>query len=175
MVNMPSRRPGLTTTTLAALCAALCTYMPAQATPGTQFPPLASAGLTGGALPDTAGKVVLVDFWASWCAPCKASFPSYSRLQADYAARGLVIVAVSVDEDPALYAAFVAKYKPAFATLNDAGHSLVRSVEVPTMPTSYLLDRSGKVRFTHAGFHGDETVRQLTREIDTLLAEAPSK
>lgn len=140
-----------------------------------EFPALAAAGLTGGALPDTAGKVVLVDFWASWCAPCKASFPSYSRLQAAYAGRGLVIVAVSVDEDPARYVDFVARYRPAFATLHDAGHALVKEVDVPTMPTSYLLDRSGRVRFTHPGFHGDATVRDLTREIDALLAETPSR
>ncbi len=99
--------------------------------------------------------MVLVDFWASWCAPCKASFPVYSRLNAAYAARGLVIVAVSVDDSAAAYSAFVARLKPTFATVHDAKHKLVAQVQVPTMPTSYLVDRSGKVRFVHPGFHGD--------------------
>jgi thiol-disulfide isomerase/thioredoxin len=142
----------------------------AQVAPGGAFPALASAGLAG-TLPDTSGKVVLVDFWASWCAPCKASFPAYSRLQAAYAARGLAVVAVSVDESPAAYAAFVAKLKPSFATVHDADHKLVSEVQVPTMPTSYLVDRAGKVRYMHPGFHGDQTERELRKEIESLLDE----
>jgi thiol-disulfide isomerase/thioredoxin len=157
----------------AAIYAALPSSSPAQVAPGSAFPPLASAGIAAGSLPETAGKVVLVDFWASWCAPCKASFPVYSRIQSDYAERGLVIVAVGVDDAPSAFAAFVARLKPSFATVHDARHSLVAAVQVPTMPTSYLLDRTGKVRFMHAGFHGEETDRELRREIDTLLAEKP--
>jgi thiol-disulfide isomerase/thioredoxin len=159
----------------AAAFAALATALPAQVAPGNAFPSLAAAGLTGGSLPDTAGKVVFVDFWASWCAPCKASFPVYSQLNAAYAGRGLVIVAVSVDESPSAYAAFVARLRPPFATLHDSTQKLVAQVQVPTMPTSYLVDRSGKVRFMHAGFHGDQTERDLRREIEALLGEkAPS-
>jgi thiol-disulfide isomerase/thioredoxin len=168
--------PGFVKAVLAAAPFALLPpALPAQVVPGNMFPPLASAGLSGGTLPDTAGKVVFVDFWASWCAPCKASFPAYSQIQATYAARGLVVVAVSVDDDPSNYAAFVAKYKPGFATVNDSGHKLVSVVQVPTMPTSYLIDRTGKVRFMHAGYHGDETERALRKEIEILLNEgAPS-
>jgi thiol-disulfide isomerase/thioredoxin len=143
----------------------------AQVAPGDSFPSLASAGLTGGALPDTAGKIVMVDFWASWCAPCKASFPAYSQLNAAYAARGLVIIAVSVDDSAAAYAGFVAKMKPTFTTVNDAQHRLVSLVQVPTMPTCYLLDRAGKVRFMHAGFHGGQTERDLRSEIEALANE----
>jgi thiol-disulfide isomerase/thioredoxin len=143
----------------------------AQVVAGSRFPPLASAALVGDALPDTAGKVVLVDFWASWCAPCKASFPAYSRLQAAYADHGLAVIAVSVDDSPDAFAAFVAKMKPGFVTVHDSEQKLVSAVRVPTMPTSYLLDRSGRVRFVHAGFHGDKTERELRKEIELLLAE----
>ena len=146
----------------------------AQVKVGDAFPSLAKAGLTGGSLPDTAGKVVFVDFWASWCAPCKASFPAYSRLADAYAPKGLAVVAVSVDTSPSDYAAFVARMKPRFATVNDPAHALVGVVQVPTMPTCYLLDRTGKVRFMHAGYVG-ETETNLRREIEELLAEkAPS-
>jgi thiol-disulfide isomerase/thioredoxin len=150
------------------------THLRAQVVAGNSFPPLASSGVVG-AVPDTAGKVVLVDFWASWCAPCKASFPVYSRLQDAYAVRGLTVVAVSVDDSPEAYSAFIAKLKPSFVTVHDARHTLVSVVQVPTMPTSYLVDRSGRVRFVHAAFHGDQTERELRKEIETLLDEkAPS-
>jgi thiol-disulfide isomerase/thioredoxin len=154
----------------AVLLAAWPTRLSAQLTAGNPFPPLASAGLVGG-LPDTAGKVVLVDFWASWCAPCKASFPVYSRLQSTYADRGLLVVAVSVDDSATAFAGFVAKLKPTFVTVQDAEHKLVSVVQVPTMPTSYLVDRSGKVRFMHLGFHGDQTERELRKELEILLNE----
>jgi thiol-disulfide isomerase/thioredoxin len=139
--------------------------------PGDPFPALATAQLTGGTLPAMDGKVVLVDFWASWCAPCKASFPAYAKLQVEYVARGLVIVAVSVDENPAAYAAFVERLRPPFTAMRDQGQQLVRLVRVPAMPTCYLLGRDGRVRFVHQGFHGDDTERELRREIGALLAE----
>ena len=115
--------------------------------------------------------MTLVDFWASWCAPCKASFPAYSRIQTDYAAKGLVIVAVSVDDSPIDFTTFVARHKPLFPTVHDAQHKLVAAVQVPTMPTSYLIDRAGRVRFVHPGFHGDATERELRTEIAALLSE----
>jgi len=175
MVDGHARLSSLLRGAGAAAVAALASALPAQVTPGSAFPQLEAAGLTGGSLPETAGKVVLVDFWASWCAPCKASFPVYSLLNAAYAGRGLVIVAVSVDESPSAYAAFVARLRPAFATLHDSKQMLVREVQVPTMPTSYLIDRSGRVRFMHPGFHGDHTERELRKEIEALLAEKAPK
>ena len=82
-----------------------------------------------------------------------------------------MIVAVSIDEQPAAAAAFVKKLAPPFAAVHDRAQKLVQQVVVPTMPTSYLVDRTGKVRFVHEGFHGDATDRQLRREIALLLAE----
>ncbi|HEY1765657.1 MAG TPA: TlpA disulfide reductase family protein [Opitutaceae bacterium] len=142
----------------------------AQLAPGAPFPSLASAGLVG-TVPETAGKVVLVDFWASWCAPCKASFPFYSQLNTTYGSRGLVVLAVSVDKDPSAYASFVKQLKPSFVTVQDARQKLVADVQVPTMPTSYLVDRTGKVRFLHAGFHGDQTEHEVLKEVEALLGE----
>jgi thiol-disulfide isomerase/thioredoxin len=157
-----------------AAAALLAASSPAQTAPGGLFPSLAAAGPAGAALPATAGKVVIVDFWASWCAPCKASFPVYSRLQREFGDRGLVIVGVSVDERASDYSEFIAAAKPSFATLLDSAHGLVAAVQVPTMPTSYLIDRNGRVRFMHAGFHGELTERELRREIIALLAEKHS-
>ena len=142
----------------------------AELHPGDAFPSLENAGLTGGDLPATAGKVVLVDFWASWCAPCRASFPAFARLHEEFGPKGLVIVAVSVDEKPAAYAAFVRQFNPPFATFHDRTQKLVNAVDIPAMPTSVLLDRHGRVNFVHVGFHGAETERELHRRIEALLA-----
>jgi thiol-disulfide isomerase/thioredoxin len=141
---------------------------------GDMFPALNSAGIVplgNSEIVTTAGKVVLVDFWASWCAPCKASFPMMARLHQDYVARGLMVAAIGIDEKPAAATAFVRKLAPPFYTFYDREQNLVKQVVVPTMPTSYLLGRDGRVRFVHQGFHADSTERELRKEIESLLAE----
>jgi thiol-disulfide isomerase/thioredoxin len=146
----------------------------AQIKAGAVFPDLAAAGLvalTGGDVPDRTGKVVLVDFWASWCAPCKASFPMLAKLHTEFAARGLIVAGIGIDEKPAAAAAFVKKLAPPFPTWHDRDQTLVRQVVVPAMPTSYLIGRDGRVRFVHEGFHGDRTERELRQQIEALLAE----
>lgn len=139
---------------------------------GDAFPALGAAGLTG-KVPATAGQVTLVDFWASWCAPCKASFPAFAKLNSEFASRGLVIVAVSIDDTTSAYESFVKKWSPPFSVVRDGTKQLVKAVKVPTMPTSYLLGRDGRVRVIHQGFHGSATENELRREIENLLKEAP--
>lgn len=158
-------------TFLCCVTIASCAWARAETKAGEVFPSLQEAGLVGGELPETNGRVVLVDFWASWCAPCKASFPAFARLHEEFASRGLTIVAVSVDEKPAAFAAFVKKWRPPFATLRDDRHKLASKVKVPAMPTSYLLDRGGRVRFVHRGFHGDASESELRAHIEALLEE----
>jgi thiol-disulfide isomerase/thioredoxin len=160
--------------TAAAFVAAFATLPVARAEvkTGDSFPALASYGLVnlaGGDVPVLAGKVTLVDFWASWCAPCKASFPAMAKLHADYAPRGVQVVAISIDEKPAAAVAFWKKLAPPFTALHDREQKLVQEVGVPTMPTSYLVDHNGRVRFVHAGFRGD--LAEVRKEIDALLAE----
>lgn len=158
--------------TAVVLC--LATGLRAEIKTGDAFPAFADAGvvnLAGGEVPAPVGKVVLVDFWASWCAPCKASFPALARIHADYAARGVVVVAVSIDEKPAAATAFWKKMAPRFVTLHDRQQKLVKQVVVPAMPTSYLIGRDGRVRLVHQGYHGDATDRELRKAIDAALAE----
>lgn len=159
---------------LLCLGIALATLARAAVKEGEVFPKLEPTDLkvlAGGSFPETAGKVVLVDFWASWCAPCKASFPMLAKLNRELGPKGFVVVAVGIDEKPAAADAFVKKLNPDFSTLHDHGQRLVRQVEVPTMPTSFLLGRDGKVRFIHRGFHGDRTEAELRRQIAELLAQ----
>lgn len=124
-----------------------------------------------GDLPALEGKVVLVDFWASWCVPCKASFPALGELQKRYADRGVVIVGVSVDENVKAYAKFLERQKPPFAIVRDVDQKLAAVLEPAAMPTSYLVDRRGVIRFVHEGFHGKSSIDSYTKEIDQLLAE----
>ena len=140
--------------------------------PDFTLPPLrTSDGSSAISLTAFRGKVVYVDFWASWCAPCKASFPAMAKLHSEYSRRGFVVVAVSVDEKLADAMLFVKKLAPPFLTLHDRQQSLVKQVVVPTMPTSYLVGRDGKVRFVQSGYHGAASDQALRKRIEALLAE----
>jgi thiol-disulfide isomerase/thioredoxin len=139
---------------------------------GQPFPALAGHALEG-TVPDCVGQVVLVDFWATWCRPCKDSFPAYSELQREFAGRGFILLGVSIDKTAGPYAEFLQRYKPSFPTVRDGAQKLIAEVKVPTMPTSYLIDRKGIVRSVHTGFHGDATLKALREEITRLLEEKP--
>lgn len=153
-----------------ALMLATVSFAVAEVKVGAPFPDLGGFGLDG-SVPEHQGKVMLVDFWATWCGPCKASFPAYSNLQHELADRGFTIVAVSVDKQKGTYDEFVKKFAPTFPTVRDAGQKMVGEVRVPAMPTSYLIDRHGILRSVHSGFHGDGTVKELREEIIKLLEE----
>ena len=160
---------------LLGLGAALGSRVGAAVKEGELFPKLGPSDLkvlAGGTFPETAGKVVLVDFWASWCTPCKASFPMLAKLNRELGPSGFIVVAVGIDEKVAAAEGFVKKMQPEFPTVHDFGQRLVRQVEVPTMPTSFLLGRDGKVRFIHRGFHGDRTEAELRQQIAQLISEA---
>lgn len=156
---------------LLALCAGAL-LASAEVKVGAPFPPLDGQAVEG-ALPERAGRVVMIDFWATWCAPCKVSFPFYSALQTELGPRGFTLVAVSVDKKPAAYADFLKRLAPGFTTVRDSQQKLVAAVAPPAMPTCYLVDRTGNLRFVHAGFHGEEDARRLRSEIIQLLEEKP--
>ena len=144
---------------------------PAPAAPpkeGDAFPDLTKCGLEG-TLPPLRGKVVLVDFFASWCEPCKESFPAMEALYEKYHDKGLVIVAVNLDKNPSDMQDFLKKHPATFTVVRDASNRLVSQVKIPTMPSSFLLDGTGKVRAFHRGFKGEETRKEYTQEIETLL------
>jgi len=135
---------------------------------GDTLPDLASFQLDG-KLPDALkGKVVIVDFWASWCVPCAKSFPVLDELQKKYGDK-LVVLAVNVDEKAANMEKFLAKHAVSFTVVRDAQQKLVAVAEPQTMPTSFILDGEGRVRFLHSGFHGEDTRKEYISEIESLL------
>ena len=139
--------------------------------PGDALPEWANFELEGD-VPDLAGKVVMVDAWASWCAPCKASFPAYAKLQQEWADRGFVILGVSVDRKAKDYARFLKQTPPGFTTVRDVSQKLAATLKPPAMPTSFIFGRDGKLRKVHKGYRGDRTVELLRSEIEPLLAES---
>ncbi|HET8694068.1 MAG TPA: TlpA disulfide reductase family protein [Aquabacterium sp.] len=119
-------------------------------------------------LSDWKDKVVYVDFWASWCGPCKQSFPWMIDAQNRFAKRGFVVVGVNVDKDPELAARFLKQFNPPFPIAYDPDGLLADKMKVAGMPTSMIFDRHGKVRFVHTGFRQEER-SELENEINTLL------
>lgn len=142
----------------------------APAKVGQTLPKLAEL-LPGATVPKTAGKVIIVDFWASWCAPCKASFPAFNRLQDKYSGKGLVILGVGVDDDAANYKEFSGKMGARFGLVHDSQKKVAGAFGPPAMPTSYIVDRKGVIRYVHTGFRGAKTEAEYVTEIEALLAE----
>ena len=162
--------------TLAALALAMTTSTgAAELKVGDAFPDLRQFGLAGELPRELEGKIVLVDFWASWCAPCTLSFPVLNDLSARFGARGLVVVGISVDESNAAMQDFLKQTAPRFTVVHDARQKLVQRVDVASMPTSFIIDGKGKVRFIHSGFHGDKTRDEYAREIESLLPTQAAK
>jgi thiol-disulfide isomerase/thioredoxin len=137
---------------------------------GDSFPDLGSFSLEG-KLPDALkGKVVLVDFWASWCGPCKESFPAMEELQTRFGPKGLVVLAVNLDDDADTMNDFLKKHPVTFTVVRDVKKKLVSTVNIKSMPSSFILSPDGKVASVHKGFHGQETRAQYTKEIEDLIA-----
>lgn len=98
------------------------------------------------------GRVVWVDFWASWCAPCRRSFPWLNEMHRKYSSKGLQIIGVNVDKERELATSFLGEVPARFTILYDPSGALAEKFEVQAMPSSYLLDASGKVLARHYGF-----------------------
>jgi thiol-disulfide isomerase/thioredoxin len=115
------------------------------------------------------GEVVYVDFWASWCGPCRRSFPWMNEMQRRYGGRGLRIVAINVDKNPADAARFLERNPAQFTIAYDQAGATPLAYAVQGMPSSYLIDSRGKVAEVEQGFH-DERKETLEQRIQALLA-----
>lgn len=126
-------------------------------------------------LADYKGKTVYLDFWASWCVPCKQSFPWMNDMQARYRVSGLRILAINVDQKPADAKLFLERLPAAFDLAFDSSGSTPRTYGVKAMPTSMLIDGSGKVLQVHRGFGNEDrpALEQAIRKALNLKEERP--
>ena len=119
---------------------------------------------------DYRGQVVYLDFWASWCGPCRESFPFMNELQRELAGKGLQILAVSVDRTAEEARGFLARYPAQFATALDAPAACPAAFRLEGMPSSYIIGRDGIVRAVHVGFrNGDKA--EIRRQVLEALNE----
>jgi cytochrome c biogenesis protein CcmG, thiol:disulfide interchange protein DsbE len=116
------------------------------------------------------GRVVYLDFWASWCAPCRQSFPWMQSIVANYEKRGLTVVAINLDQNRQDAEQFLARFHPTFDVRFDPQGESAERFKVQGMPTSVVIGRHGTVRFMHVGFRPvDET--SYENELRRVLAE----
>jgi thiol-disulfide isomerase/thioredoxin len=121
-------------------------------------------------LSELRGQVVYVDFWASWCVPCRKSFPWMNQLQQQYSKQGLKIVAINLDKDPQLAKQFLADFPANFTVAYDPEGLSATQFKVQAMPTSYVIDRQGKLQATHLGFREKDTAA-MEAEIKALVSK----
>ncbi|WP_139556772.1 TlpA family protein disulfide reductase [Methylotetracoccus oryzae] len=119
------------------------------------------------------GKVLYVDFWASWCGPCAQSFPFMNALTHEFHGRGLEIIGVNVDEDVADAKGFLAQRPGHFTVAVDGDKSCAERFGVKAMPSTYLIDRNGVIRYVHLGFRPGEA-EEMKKLLGQLLAEKPA-
>lgn len=123
-------------------------------------------------LQELKGKVVYMDFWASWCPPCIKSFPFLNQLDHDLKEQGLHVIGINLDEKVTDAQNFLAKHPVDFSIVADPSKQCARGFEVMAMPTSYLIDRKGNIRHVHQGFRPDES-EKLRALITQLVKEQP--
>lgn len=159
-----------------ALSLLLCSGV-AQATanPDAPAPMFAAPSLTGAAtvkLGDYRGKVVYVDFWASWCPPCRAAFPQVDKLYGKYRGQGFEVLAVNKDMQRSEALRFLESQPVSFTLVADPDNLIAESYGVKAMPSAYLIDRKGRVRHIHRGFKGNAAA-DLEAQLIALLEEQP--
>jgi peroxiredoxin len=121
------------------------------------------------ALASLKGKVVIVDFWATWCGPCKESFPKLQELYTKYQASGVELVGLSEDDKNEGIAEFgQAHGSVKFPIGWDPEKGIAGQYKPPTMPTSFIIDKNGIVRFAHVGYH-DNDQAEIEKELKTLM------
>jgi peroxiredoxin len=144
----------------------------AAATPSAGAPDFTLPSLDGPnlRLQEQRGHVVMINFWATWCGPCRVEMPHISRLYEKYRGSGFTVLAVNIDEDPHKAASLAKHLGMKFPVLLDREKKVSRLYDLSTMPSTVLVDRDGRVRYVHRGYRDgyeetyDKQIRELLRE-----------
>jgi peroxiredoxin len=121
-------------------------------------------------LAEQRGQVVLINFWASWCGPCRVEMPHLNRLHDKYKAGGFTVLGVNIDDDPRHGAATATRWGLKFPVLLDAEKTVTRRYDLGAMPSTVLVDRDGRIRFLHRGWR-DGLEAEYERQIRELVKE----
>lgn len=116
------------------------------------------------------GKVVLLDFLASWCGPCRESFPWMNKVMSKYQEDGLEVIAINLDQEAGLADQFLEKVPANFTLLQDRDAVMPEAYGLIGMPSSYLIDKQGRLRAVHIGFHSSKE-KEYEAAITVLLKE----
>lgn len=147
---------------------------PLELQPGDLFPDLTQFPLEGKLPEDLKGRVRVVDFWASWCAPCKDTFPAMEELHVRFQKQGLLILAINVDKSRTAMTEFLKDHPVTFTVLRDSRKELVSKLRLPSLPSTFILDREGRVHSICKGFRNAESRRKAVKEIEELLKMPPT-
>lgn len=140
---------------------------PGAAAPGFTLPSL-QEGLPSVSLKSLAGSVVVIDFWASWCAPCAKTLPRLSGFRAGHP--GLAVLAVTIDEDRGKAVDFLHRRKDALTFLHDADRKVAEAYDPGGMPSLMIIDRKGVLRYRHDGYT-EADMKVIEGEVDALMGE----
>ncbi len=138
--------------------------------PAFKLPALEGAGPID--LEQFRGKVVWLDFWASWCPPCLQSLPELEKMRQQMPAKDFQIVAINLDQDPAKALRFLKKNPVGYPSASDRDGKLPGAFGLKTMPTSYLIDRDGTIKLVHEGFREGD-IKTIRSEIRKLVEARP--
>lgn len=156
---------------LLALCMTLCTPLLAATTSSSQPPGFELPELERGApvsLEDFHGKVVYLDFWASWCGPCRESLPLYEAMYREIGSDQFTILAINLDEETRDAMEFISRHPVSYPVLTDPSGATAAAWGLKVMPTSFLVDPSGRVVKAYPGFKTSH-MGEIRHDIDTLL------
>ena len=140
--------------------------------PDFTLPPLRAADIAAAqtlSLSDFRGKVVYLDFWDSWCGPCRESLPALDALRSELPGDAFEIVAVNLDADPAAGRRFLAQYPVAYPVASDPSANAAATYRLSALPTSFLIGRDGVVRHVHQGFRKAD-IGMIRAELVELIA-----